>query len=602
MFPPKAWSQNHENSERRSKKKILDNNTTRYEDIPRSYWNSYEQNIIRATGQLGDWQTMNADQQEQWKRMYVETLLVDQRASLEEWLDYFLSNDSGDIPDALKYWAFRSITQLQEYEKEEGETHIKFPRRSKGSVKKFPDLNHDALRYVVEAMMEKFKGERHEFEYDIQPDERAAFEKFLTSEKFADLYAWACEQHNPIPQELLPVTDGEWRAYPKGSNVEMVAQSLRGRGTGLCIAGRGAAKKYLDTGDLFIYYSKDEEGNPLFPRAAIHVANGKIAEVRGIAYKQNVDGYIADTVQKKLDEFPDGKAYRKKTEDMKRLTEIDKKTKAGTELTDDDLIFLYERDSTIQYFGYKTDPRIKELQGKRNPKEDAPRVLECAPEEIAWGGHELTKNSKAYIGPLFKGIFSDYPNLEHIYTSFPEGKIHELPPLEVVPEQLKTGQGFIDEIEEQEMKVWNKHMLTKGTTPDGKTFDDLMRTRRKELQELGGKETVNLVHLTVNDLFGDNKNHTVKEIFDKGTDLGLELCPPETGPLLRLAIKDQPMDTYWGIAMETITGSDGDPSVFCLSHGVLGVGLDRHWAEPGRGRGPDRVVVFRRRKSEALAA
>ena len=597
--PPEGMEPKSREQREVFKKKILDSNTTHYKDIPESYWKSYEQNIIRATGQLGDWEGMSPDQQEQWKRMYVETLLVDQHASLEEWLDYFLSNDSSDIPDALKYWAFRSITQLREHEKEEGETRVKFSRRSKGSVKKFPDLNHDALRYVVDAMVEKFKGERHEFEYDIQPDEKAAFEKSLTKEKFADLYAWACEQYNPIPQELLPKVDGKWRVYPKGSNFEQVSQSLRGRGTGLCIAGRGAAKKYLDTGDLFIYYSNDEEGNPLFPRAAIHVANGKIAEVRGIAYKQNVDGYIADTVQKKLDEFPDGKTYRKKTADMKRLTEIDKKTKEGTELTDDDCIFLYERDSAIQYFGYKTDPRIKELRGKRNPKEDAPRVLECKPEEIAWGQHEITKDSKAYIGPLFTGLFSDYPNLEHIYASFPEGKVHEH---EVVSEHLKTGQGFIDEIEEQKMKVWDTHMLTKGKTEDGKTFNDLMRTRREELQELGGKETINLVRLTVNDLFGDNRNHTVKKIFDKGIDLGLELCPPETGPLLRLATKDQPMDTYWSIAMETIADSGGDPYVFRLRLGGGGVRLDRGWARPDHEWSPGHEVVFRHRKSEALAA
>ncbi|MEK7084808.1 MAG: hypothetical protein AAB932_06240, partial [Patescibacteria group bacterium] len=477
------------------KKKILDSNATSYKDIPQSYWKSYEQNIIRATGQLGDWEGMSLDQQEQWKRTYVETLLIDQRASLEEWLDYFLSNDSSDISDTLKYWAFRSITQLQEHEKEEGETHVKFPRRSKGSVKKFPDLNHDALRYVIDAMMEKFKGERHEFEYDIQPDERVAFEKFIASEKFADLYAWACEQYNPIPQELLPKTDGEWRVYSKGSNVEQVAQSLRGRGTGLCIAGRGAAKKYLDTGDLLIYYSNDEEGKPFFPRAAIHSVNGKIAEVRGIAYKQNVDGYIADTVQKKLDEFPDGKMYQKKTADMKHLTEIDKKTKEGIEFTNDDLIFLYERDSAIQYFGYKTDPRIKELRNKRNRREDAPRVFECASDQIAWDKNELLKNPdhyKAYIGPLFDDIFIQCSNLEHVYISFPERQVVRFERT-VSEHDLKNGSEYNRAIAERDMGVWSEHMLTKGTTKDKKTFDRLIQERRKELEKLGGSETITFV-------------------------------------------------------------------------------------------------------------
>jgi hypothetical protein len=584
------------------KKKILDGNTTRYSDIPESYWKSYEQNIIRATGQLGDWQGMNQERQEAWKKKYVEPLLFDQRASLEEWFDYFLSHLSDDIPDTLKYWAFRSITQLQEYEKEEGQTRITFPRRSKGSVKKFPDLNPEALRYVVDALNKKFKGNPHTFENDIQADDRAAFEKFLASEKFADLYAWAFEHFNPIPAELLPITAGEWRVYKQGSDFEAVAQTLRGRGTGLCIAGRGAAQNYLSTGDLVIYYSNDEQGNPVFPRAAIHVAGNKIVEVRGIAYKQNTDSYINDTVQAKLNEFPDGKAYQKKTDNMKALTALEKKMSNGIELSTDDLIFLYERDSVIEGFGMNDDPRIKELRSKRNPKEDAPRVFECAPDQIAWGQKEFLKNPthfKAYVGPLFDGIFT-FANLEHIYTSFPERKIHRVDELrEVAEKDIKNGSEYIRDIQKGGMGVY-EYLLTQGTVVYGenkdKTFDKRMRERREEIKKRGGSETLNLIRLTVDDLFGDGQNHTTEQIWNKAKELGLELCPPETGPLLRLAIgKDQPKNTYWSIAMEQITDSGGYPDVFFLCHGVVGVLLS-FWAGPGHEWLPGSMIVFRLRK------
>ena len=36
---------------------------------------------------------------------------------------------------------------------------------------------------------------------------------------------------------------------------------------------------------------------------------------------------------------------------------------------------------------------------------------------------EVNELTKAYVGPLFKDIFKTLSHLEHLYTSFPEGKI-----------------------------------------------------------------------------------------------------------------------------------------------------------------------------------
>lgn len=251
------------------KRVLMGQLVTKHEDIPDGYWKSYE-NTLRSRGQAGDYSSLSEEEREKMRQADTAPLLEDQQASIEEWFDYFISEDSADIPDELKYWVFRSLTQLQAFEKTADNPHIEFTRRSKGSLKKYPDLHHEALRLVVDAMLKKFNGEQVDFEYDIEEEDRQRFNGFLKTEKFADLYTWANEMINPIPEHLLPIIDGVWRKYPQGSDSTLLADTLRGKGTGLCIAGKGAAKRYLAEGDLYVYFSNDEQGQPVFPRAAIH--------------------------------------------------------------------------------------------------------------------------------------------------------------------------------------------------------------------------------------------------------------------------------------------------------------------------------------------
>jgi len=157
-----------------------------------------------------------------------------------------------------------------------------------------------------------------------------------------------------------------------------LVESLQGHGTGWCIAGETTAQHYLSRGDFYIYYSYDQQGKPTIPRSAIHFTDNKISEVRGIAADQNLDPYINNVVDEKLEEFPNKEEYQ----DMKRLTEIDNRYQKAKNLTKEDLKFLYEVGKPIKGFGWKKDPRIGKILEKRNIKKDLSLVFDCKEDEI----------------------------------------------------------------------------------------------------------------------------------------------------------------------------------------------------------------------------
>ena len=76
---------------------------------------------------------------------------------------------------------------------------------------------------------------------------------------------------------------------------------------------------------------------------------------------------------------------------------------------------------------------------------------------------------------------------------------------------------------------------------------------------------VDLVVLSVAEL-GFKEGAKYSDICTRALELGLELCPAEVGPALRLAYKNQPKGEWLIIAMNAITDSDGDLNVFHVEH------------------------------------
>ena len=531
------------------------------EDVPESYFED-QKKIAREQGH-GDIEITDEMKQEM-----TEVIITDQKTSLDTWIDYLTSEDAA-YPMWLKYFAFRNVVAMGDYDKEKKQ----FTKRSETTVKPFPDLNREALAYVLDVIEKKAKKEKIDTG-SLNPEEQEELNKLLQSENFAKLYAWAIEKVTPASQEALVSTKGIWKKYDQGSDHMPLVESLQGHGTGWCVAGEGVAQNYLKAGDFYVYYSYDEHGKPIIPRAAIQMNGDSIGQVRGIGPDQNLDPHIGDVVKQKLTEFPDGKLYEKKTADMKLLTEIDNKSKLGKEPGKDELVFLYEINQPIEGFGYQKDPRIAEIRETRDPKKDAPIVFECDSGQIAYKPEDINENTKAYIGPLFKGIFQ--LNIEHVCTSFPEGIIRKME----TTIGGKDKKELLKELKEKKINIsdYAKDMM------ENKDFT----TSKKP-------EQIQLIRLTVGDL-GLKDGATTKDIYERAEELGLELCSAETGPNLRINYENQPLGDWFRIAMKQITDRDGDLNVFYLARDDDGLWLRDHWDNPENRWHSYNKFVFRFRK------
>lgn len=566
---------------------------TKSEDIPESYYDSIK--LRHREEGHGD-----IEIPQQYRSELAQNIIQDQKRSLDLWVDY-LSSDDAKYPDWLKYFAFRSVLGMGNFDKNRGVFNERTKRGR--TIASFPELNREALAIVLGDLEKKYPsekapaGSRADFEftgrYDIAPEAKQKYLQALENKNFAQLYGLAIEEFKPIAEDLLKITDGKWIKYPKGSDPKKLVSGIAAYGTGWCLRGEAMAGRYLvrDKNDLYVYYSKDKEGNPNVPRVVMVInPGGNITEVRGVASQEHLDSYIGDVVDAKLSEpefEQEGKAYKKRSVDMKALTEVEKKVKTRQELTGEDLVFLYEIDSPIEGFGYNRDPRIEELRSQRNPQEDMPIIFSCERSQIATRIEDVRPDTKAYVGPLQAEVFdllSKY-NIDHIYTKFPESKIRK----ENLKIKAKTKEELKQKLDENGIK-WRKedgsYAGSMIDNPDPKKFPN-------EIKE----QDLTLVTLKVSDLGFDNIA-TTDQIYAKAQELGLELCPPEVGPEYRIAYKNQPMGESRYMAMDQISDSDGRPLVFRLGRGGDGAGLDGRWAMPVNEWFLDDELVFCLRKSE----
>ncbi len=343
------------------KKMYYDKYIIKEENIPESYFELQKKMALeRGMGHI--------EITEDMKKQLTKDIINDQKSSLDTWLDYLI-NDDANYPEWFKYYAFQGMIRLGSYDK----ATRTFNKRTSSTTNIFVDLNREALALVYDDLCEVLNGKKVDDE---------VLQKLLVGGSFSKLYSYTLELSDKNNKDISDDTKGIWIKYNKGSEPDELVNSLKGKGTGWCTAGKETARQQLESGDFYVYYTKDSNNEYKQPRIAIRMEGSRIGEIRGINEHQNLESEMEEVLEEKLKEFPDRDKYKKKVNDMKKLTDIYNEYK-NRELTNEELRFLYEVDKKIEGFGYKEDPRIEEILKERNKKEDLAKVFNCSPDQIS---------------------------------------------------------------------------------------------------------------------------------------------------------------------------------------------------------------------------
>ncbi len=314
---------------------------------------------------------------EEEKKNLVAAVIGDQKKSLDSWWDYFLS-DECSYPEWFKYYAFQGMLKLGTYDHDRSQ----FNKRASSTTNLFVHLDKEALDLVYQNLQNELNG---------QPVEDAVLQRLLENGSFSKLYGYMLHQ---VELSRKNVNEGIWVRYDQGSDPNQLVKGIEGSGTNWCTAGIETAKSELQKGDFYVYYTKDLDGLYKNPRIAIWM-NGKtkIEEIRGVAVRQEIEPEMQPILEEKLKEFPDRGKYKKKSSDMEKLTKISRKYQTS-DLTLEELRFLYQIDDRIEGFGYGEDPRIEEILKERDYKQDLVKIFDCDSDEISNDVSDILKGKK----------------------------------------------------------------------------------------------------------------------------------------------------------------------------------------------------------------
>lgn len=171
-------------------------------------------------------------------------------------------------------------------------------------------------------------------------------------------------------------------------------------------------------------------------------------------------------------------------------------------------------------------------------------------------------------------------------------------------DRLLDGKLKLVEAQPREFAVWKTVKLGLHKSP--KDYRAAIKSAKMKIGDWGDdilgriscsqvEVDLDLVELSVGDL-GFKGSARYADICTKAVELGLELCPAEVGPALRLQYGDQPRDEWLRIAMEAIADRGGDRLIFLVGLDSDGLWLGASSGHPGAVCPADDRFVFVRRK------
>ena len=158
-----------------------------------------------------------------------------------------------------------------------------------------------------------------------------------------------------------------------------------------------------------------------------------------------------------------------------------------------------------------------------------------------------------------------------------------------------------------ELRIWKSIML--GINKGVDAYREALAAERVRIgdsaDEILGRpaffyartpKQMELVVLSVAELGFEADAVSHAEVYRRAKQMGVELCPAEVGPQLRLAYRNQPLGEALDIAMEPVSTYAGEPTILALVN--FGTGL----ALIGADGGSDSMVPRTRRFVFALPA
>lgn len=344
---------------------------------------------------------------EQLNLIHQEQVINDQKASLDTWLDYFISKESDHIPMWAKFWAFQGMIKLGTYNK----ISMQYNKREKNNTGVFAELNKEALNMTIQYLRKMLNKEKIE-DKDL--------ELLVKSGSFKKVYEIMLRK---TKKETSDIYDGIWVRFDKGSNPINMVSSIQGYNTEWCIAGCGTAYQQLNQGDFYIYYTKNNKGEYKVPRLAIRMENDNIIrEICGVADKQNIEENFEKIIKDKIKNFKDKDEFYAGIQQLEYLTYIHQKWLKDEELTKEELMFLYEINNDILGVVPKKDPRINEILNSRNIREDLALIFNSREDEIALDEYELYDNPTKIVC-LYNSLTIDDQKVNFPKLLFVKGNI-----------------------------------------------------------------------------------------------------------------------------------------------------------------------------------